>query len=212
MQSSDQSANHPPPSPVLVRFMLTTLLILATLFAVLWLASALLRPTPVGPAQAPLPGDHPEALVRIYGADVWGVRGRFAVHTWISTKAAGGDDYRNYQVIGWHLRRRGTVLSVTEGAPDRPWFGSPPILLYELTGATAEDLIEPIDRAAKAYPYAGEYSMWPGPNSNSFTQWVITQVPELTAALPQKAIGKNWMLNNIDEARALVGRKTPEID
>lgn len=52
--------------------------------------------------------------------------------------------------------------------------------------------------------------MWPGPNSNSFTQWVISQVPELDAVLPQKAIGKNWLLENIDDAQALAAKTKAE--
>ena len=193
-----------------MRFMLSTLLILACVFGGLWLASYLLEPTPAGPAKAPLPSEHPEALIRIYGADVWGVRGRFAVHTWVSTKAANADTYTNYQVIGWHLRRRGTVLSITQGPPDKPWFGSQPILLFELAGHSANELVERVDKAARAYPYAGEYTMWPGPNSNSFTQWVLSEVPELSAALPRKAIGKNWLRDNLSAARALTAKSISE--
>jgi hypothetical protein len=41
--------------------------------------------------------------------------------------------------------------------------------------------------------------MWPGPNSNSFTQWVASRLPELGLELPAKAIGKNWMLDHLDQ-------------
>ena len=47
-------------------------------------------------------------------------------------------------------------------------------------------------RAAHAYPWAGEYTMWPGPNSNTFTAWVLRAVPELEADLPPTAIGKDY--------------------
>ena len=202
--------DHPPPNPAIFRFMLNFLLILALIVGVLWFISYRLTPTPVGPAAAPLPSEHPGALVRIYGADVWGLRGRFAVHTWIATKAPDAASYTTYQVLGWHLRRRGTVLSVTDGAPDTPWFGSQAILLYERSGDSARGLVDAIDRAARSYPYADRYTMWPGPNSNSFTQWVISQVPELEAVLPQKAIGKNWLLENIDDAQALAAKTKAE--
>jgi hypothetical protein len=55
-----------------------------------------------------------------------------------------------------------------------------------------DGLIARIDRAARDYPHAGEYSMWPGPNSNTFTAWVARAVPELAVDLPPTAIGKDY--------------------
>ena len=83
-----------------------------------------IAPGGVGDPVAPDPEDHPGAVVQVYGADVWGFRGRFAIHTWIATKDRGASEYRNYQVIGWRLRRNGTAVSISEGDPARPWFGS----------------------------------------------------------------------------------------
>ncbi len=158
-----------------------------------WAISRALIPTPVGEAKAPDPHAFSSAVVQVYGADVWGVRGRFAIHTWIATKAKGDSTYRIYQVIGWQLQRRGTVVSITEGMPDRPWFRSAPILLHQITGERAQPLVAKIHDAALRYPYAGEYTMWPGPNSNSFTAWVGLEVPELGLDLPAKALGDTWM-------------------
>lgn len=160
------------------------------------IASQLLKPTPFGPAFAPDPANTPEAVIQVYGADVWGFRGFFAIHTWVATKAENADTYNIYQVIGWHLRRRGTVLSVTQGAPDRPWFRSPPILLHERRGTDVEAIVQAVHQAALNYPHQKQYTMWPGPNSNSFTEWVALNVPELELELPAKAIGKSWMKSN----------------
>lgn len=158
--------------------------------------SRLMKPEPFGAAVAPDPATTSEAVIQVYGADVWGFRGYFAMHTWVATKAKDADDYQIYQVIGWHLRRHGTVLSITEGRPDRPWFRSPPVLLYERQGDGAADLVTAVHRAALDYPYQAEYTMWPGPNSNSFTAWIALRVPELALELPAKAIGKSWMQSN----------------
>jgi len=54
-----------------------------------------------------------------------------------------------------------------------------------------------IDAAARSYPYAGEYSAWPGPNSNTFTAWITRAVPELEADLPPTAIGKDYLSGSI---------------
>jgi hypothetical protein len=166
-----------------------------------------LEPRSVGRAVAPDPTMHPAAVVQVYGADVWGVRGRFAIHTWIATKPAGADRYQKYQVIGWRLRRGQSVVSISEGRPDGDWFGSEPVLLLDRRGADAEALIDAIHDAALAYPYAEEYVMWPGPNSNSFTAWVGLEVPELGLELPAKAIGKSWMLSAYREVRSMAMRR-----
>jgi hypothetical protein len=58
-------------------------------------------------------------------------------------------------------------------------------------------LIERIDKAARAYPYGGEYRAWPGPNSNTFTAWIARAVPELEVDLPATAIGKDYLGSSI---------------
>ncbi|MGI9205743.1 MAG: DUF3750 domain-containing protein [Woeseiaceae bacterium] len=161
--------------------------------ASLWATSMALEPTPFGAARAPDPGQHAEAVVQVYGADVWGFRGHFAIHTWVATKARDADTYQIYQVIGWRQRRGRPVLSIGEGQPDKPWFGSPAILLHEKRGVEAELLVEDVEQAVKDYPYPDEYKMWPGPNSNSFVAWIALEVPELGLELPAKAIGQSWM-------------------
>ena len=175
---------------------------LITTFALgLTFASWLLKPTPVGPPGAPHPSQYSEAVVQVYGANVWGIRGRFAIHTWIAMKPRGADAYTKYQVIGWRQRRGLPVVSVSSGRPDTDWFGAPPILLADLRGAQAQALIPAIEAAVASYPYADEYVMWPGPNSNSFTAWIALEVPELELDLPAKAIGESWMRQNHPTAR-----------
>ena len=46
---------------------------------------------------------------------------------------------------------------------------------------------------ANDYPYKRQYSVWPGPNSNTFTAWVARSVPELELDLPPTAIGKDFL-------------------
>ncbi len=168
-------------------------LLLGLSAASLWVTSWAIEPEPVGAAVAPDPARHEEAIIQVYGADVWGFRGNFAIHTWIATKARGALEYRVYEVVRWNLRRQNTVVRISNRDPDRPWARSPAILLHELRGPEAERLIERVHEAALSYPYAREYTMWPGPNSNSFTAWVALEVPELRLHLPLKAIGQTWM-------------------
>lgn len=142
---------------------------------------------------APDPALTPEPVVQVYAARTWGARGAFAVHTWIAVKPQNARAWAVYEVIGWKLRWTDSALSVSARAPDARWYGNAPELLAELRGEEAGALIERIDRAARAYPYATEYTMWPGPNSNTFTAHVLRAVPELKAELPPTAIGKDYL-------------------
>jgi hypothetical protein len=146
---------------------------------------------PVG--LAPDPAATPEAVVQAYAARTWGWRGYFGVHTWIAVKPAGAGAYTVYEVIGWRLRWEDSALAIRHRVPDERWFGSAPMLLADKRGPGTDELIARIDRAARDYPYAAEYTMWPGPNSNTFTAWVGRAVPELELHLPPTAIGKDYL-------------------
>jgi len=143
---------------------------------------------------APRPGDFAPALVQVYGARAYHWRGAFGIHTWITAKRAGADRYTVYQVIGWNLRRGRSTVSVSHTeTPDVTWYGAEPDLLLERRGPDAGRLIEAIEAAVAAYPYAAEYRVWPGPNSNTFTAFVARRVPELGLDLPPTAIGKDYL-------------------
>jgi len=141
---------------------------------------------------APDPAVAPEAIVQVYAARAFGWRKYFGVHTWIAVKPANAAAYTVYEVIGWNLRWSGSVVSIGARAPDARWYGAVPEVLAEKRGPDAAALIERIDQAARSYPWAREYTVWPGPNSNTFTAWVARAVPELRADLPPTAIGKDY--------------------
>ena len=142
---------------------------------------------------APDPAISPEAIIQVYGARAFSWRGYLGIHTWIAVKSAQAKTYTVYEVIGWRQRRGLPVLVVYDGVPDRRWYGNAPIILAEKRGEGADKLIARIDQAAREYPYAKQYTLWPGPNSNTFTAWVSRAVPELMLDLPPTAIGKDYM-------------------
>ncbi len=144
---------------------------------------------PVG--LAPDPATNSEPIVQIYAARAIGWRGWFGVHTWVAVKPA-GQAYMVYEVIGWRLYSSDSALVVRSRPPDGRWFGAMPELIAERRGAGAAELIGRIEQAARAYPWSGEYQIWPGPNSNTFTAWVLRAIPELEADLPPTAIGKDY--------------------
>ena len=142
---------------------------------------------------APDPGTTPDAVVQVYAARAFDWRGLAGVHSWIATKESGAEAYTVYEVSGWRLRRSGTSVSTSDRPPDARWFGNAPDLLAELRGDAAEAVIPKIQQGVRDYPFAGQYRLWPGPNSNTFTAYVLRQAPELRAELPSTAIGKDYL-------------------
>lgn len=146
---------------------------------------------------APDPATTPEAVVQVYGARCSRWRGRFGIHTWIAVKPAGARAYAVYEVMDSYFRRTGSAVVIRKRAPDARWFGNAPVLLADKRGQGVDALIKRIDQAAREYPYAREYVVWPGPNSNTFTAHIARAVPELEADLPPTAIGKDYLGNRL---------------
>lgn len=138
---------------------------------------------------APLPAQTREAIVQVYAARAFGWRGYFAVHTWIASKAEDAPQYTVYDVTGWGA----TTVRMRPDLPDRAWYGNQPRLLADIRGEKAIRLIPQIQAAVQDYPYPDYYRAWPGPNSNTFVAWVIREVPDLQVALPNIAIGKDYL-------------------
>jgi uncharacterized protein DUF3750 len=134
-----------------------------------------------------------EAVVQVYGARAVGMKGFFGVHTWVAVKPTDAKSWTVYEVIGWRLRWSESVVVVRHRDPDGRWFGAEPELYADKRGAGVDELIARIDKAARDYPYAKQYTVWPGPNSNTFTAWIARAVPELEVDLPPTAIGKDYL-------------------
>jgi len=140
----------------------------------------------------PDPNTSHEAVLSVLGANAWSWRGWFAIHTWIAAKKTGESDYTVYDVVGWRGYHGNSVLGIHKDIPDRYWYGSTPELILLKKGKGVDDLIDKVDKAAKAYPWKNTYKAFPGPNSNTFTAWVGLQVPELEMDLPFSAIGSGY--------------------
>ena len=142
---------------------------------------------------APDPANHHGAVIHVYGADAWGWRGWFAIHTWIAAKRTGQQAYTVYDVVGWRQYWGQSVMAIVEDIPDRHWYGAKPRLLLEVRGEGVDALIDRMEDAVADYPWKNEYQAFPGPNSNTFVAWVSRQVPELNLKLPFSAIGSGYV-------------------
>lgn len=154
---------------------------------------------------APDPAFTSEAVVQVYAARAWSWRGALGVHSWISVKPTDATSYTVYEVIGWRARRGMSAVSIGGRTPDGRWFGAEPDLLADYRGEGVDEMIKLIDAAAKTYPHAREYRVWPGPNSNTFIAHVVREVPGLKVDLPPTAIGKDYLPNGDFVAKAPSG-------
>jgi hypothetical protein len=149
----------------------------------------------------------PEAVVQVYTARALNWRGIFGVHSWVATKPEDAPEYTVHQVIGWRIYRDLPAVVSAVGIPDGRWFGNEPTLIGYLRGEAAARAIPKIIEAVANYPYPNEYTLWPGPNSNTFVAYIGKQVPELRMDLPSTAIGKDYPINGsiIDRAPSGTG-------
>jgi len=145
---------------------------------------------------APSPETEKAAVIEFYAADAFSWRGWFAVHTWVAVKSQNAPEYTVYEVVGWRVERGLPALYEYKTAtPDRFWFGAKPEKVLSITGEKAQALIPKIEEAVKRYPWANEYTVFPGPNSNTFPAWIGLQVPELELDMPFSAIGSGYANN-----------------
>ena len=137
----------------------------------------------------PPAAENPDALIRVYAARTLRWKSIFAVHSWIVIKEKGAKGYTRYDYTAW-----GEPIRTNGFAADARWFGAAPETVVAVDGEKAALLIPRIRHVVENYKFRayGDYSPWPGPNSNTFVQAALNAVPELKAVLPPTAIGKDF--------------------
>ena len=88
-------------------------------------------------------------------------------------KPTGAPTFTVYEGIGWRAYHGMSVLSVNGRSLDGRWFGAEPEIIVDLRGEGIDEAIKDIATAARDYPHADEYRVWPGPNSNSLTYPIV---------------------------------------
>ena len=137
----------------------------------------------------PPAAEYKPARVIVFTGKAGAWKGIFAVHSWVVLKPANAKAWIRYDVVGW-----GSPVRSNGWPPDGRWFGNTPVTIADISGPDAEKLIPRIEAAVEDYRFnrAGDYRIWPGPNSNSFTAAVLRAVPELGVILPPNAVGRDF--------------------
>lgn len=138
----------------------------------------------------PRPNEHKQAEIYVFSAKTGGMKGAVASHAWIVTKEKDASTYTRYDKVGW-----GSPIRRNAWAADAFWYSNTPQIVTRVSGPDAERLIPKINSAIASYPYAkaGGYTIWPGPNSNTFVAHVLRSVPELGTVLPPHAVGRDYL-------------------
>jgi hypothetical protein len=130
-----------------------------------------------------------EAAIYVLAARTGGIKGAFALHSWLVVKKPGSDQYDRYDKVGW-----GSPIRHNGYAADGRWYSNAPEIVVAATGTDAVELIPAVEAAIADYRFSksGDYRVWPGPNSNSFVAHVLRGVPDLGMTLPANATGRDY--------------------
>ena len=148
------------------------------------------------------PESSESAAIRIYAARTGKWKGIFATHSWIVLKRRGAATYDRFDVVGW-----GNPVRKNAWPADGRWYGNMPDLVKAIDGPAAEALIPKVEAAITAYRWShpGDYTIWPGPNSNTFVAAIAEAVPELGESLPTTAVGRDYPTNGHWFGRTAMG-------
>ena len=115
---------------------------------------------------------------------------RFARHTWL--------DYRPNLDAGW---KRIEIVNQSSGIihreldsdefTKRSRWGEKVVVLGQSDGRTNSDYVSEIEEVLASYD-ASVYRAYPGPNSNTFANYLIGEVDGISATLDHNAVGKEW--------------------
>lgn len=141
----------------------------------------------------------PDARVIVLATRTGRWKSIFAEHMSIVLKPEGAGAWTRYDVVGW-----GTPVRRNAYAADAHWYGNRPYIVAEIAGPDAAALIPRIEASIASYPHAnrGDYTVWPGPNSNSFVAWVVRNTEGFDVALPPAAVGKDYLGEGFHIARS----------
>jgi hypothetical protein len=131
-----------------------------------------------------------EAQVMILSTRTGRWKSIFAEHMSIVLKRETDTQWTRYDVVGW-----GNPVRKDAYPADAFWYGNTPRVIYKITGDEASAIIPALEDNIANYPHNthGSYTVWPGPNSNTFVSWVVRHTDGFNAELPAVAVGKDWL-------------------
>ena len=134
--------------------------------------------------------------VELRAAKIPGIAGFFADHYWFLV-FCGQDGSHNKACDRWEVWQHASQNDSSWGHLHRnllsPYQGvgnGPSSLIEAWLDTDSHPLIDRIEGAPSHYPFIDLYRYWPGPNSNTFIQWVVQDRIKLS----RRAIGKAFRI------------------
>jgi hypothetical protein len=130
-----------------------------------------------------------QAVVRIYAAPI-PILGSLIVHTWFAVKSANATSFDRWEVWLTSGEPNGYLKKNFYPVEGNPLAGEG-FIVTELIGPPAEPIVDFIVNHSTEYPYMNFYMLIPGPNCNTYTQWVLDN-SGWNVAIPDNALGKDF--------------------
>jgi len=115
---------------------------------------------------------------------------QIARHSWFAVRGQGETEWERWEVWNHGDEQWGYVVR-RKRDPLRWDLAGRPALHAVWRGARAHKAIACIRRESPQYPDRNSYIPWPGPNSNTFIDWLLRRCL-LDAELPATAVGKDY--------------------
>ena len=132
-----------------------------------------------------------EAFVRLYVAPIPGTLG-LGVHPWFVLKKPGTRETERWELFQVDGGIYGHIWKEVDPLEAEVGFGWGEYILAELRGPAAERVISFIETQSPRYPCRDFYRFVPGPNSNTYAQWVLENTG-WEVDLPPSAVGASWV-------------------
>ena len=93
----------------------------------------------------------------------------------------------------WYKNVFPTIRGMAMFYPGRKFVWTPKLLgfIESDENGLAHTIAKCIENSEESYPYKNLYHFW-GPNSNTYTAWILKKFPEFKVQLPWTAVGKNY--------------------
>ncbi len=166
-------------------------IILANLLFILQFAASSCVPSQANYEPLEYHAQRNEAFVRLYAAPIPYVP--FAIHCWYVIKQTDDPHFHRWELWQSPGGPHGHVrLNLMEPTGDVGAGGT--YIIAELSGPQAEKVAAFIQEASPEYPYRHEYTAFPGPNSNTYIQWVLDRTG-WDVDLAWRAIGHSFTVD-----------------
>ena len=116
----------------------------------------------------------------------------FANHTWLDLRVGG--DWTRVEILS---KRSGVLIRriSDDVARETVRWRDRKVRVLAVYEKGAARMAEGVLDGARSYPYAETYNAWPGPNSNTFIDWLGHRVSGLAFEAEHNAVGKDYPHN-----------------